>query len=140
MVRHTSGRHGTGEQQATLASPPCGCPPDRQGEFEECDDYNHEHPNSMTIDGTKWKVGHDYLDTEIGDVCELVAIVGVSTIHDTRDPEDCPPRLIFEYERWSGSQGNRLRLSANRRDRDLSERFITRWTGDRPLGAPPSPW
>lgn len=145
MARHNrpvapDAEPGTGTQIATLASPPCGCPPDRQGEMDECDDYNHDHPNSMRINGRRWKVGHDYVDAELGDVCELVAIVGRSSWCDNRDPENCPPELVFEYERYRGGSGNTIRINPSRPDDEINERFVERWTRDPPLGAPNPPW
>lgn len=112
---------GTGTQVATLASPP------------RSDDGK---PNSMRINGTKWKVGHDYVDTDLADVCELVAIVGRSSWCDTREPEDCPPKLVFEYERYDGP----IRVDPNDPSGEVQERFIERYTSDPPLGAPNPPW
>lgn len=86
--------------------------------------------------GRAWKVGHDYLDTELRDVCELVEVIGRSSWCDSRDPEDCPGELVFEYDRYD----RRVRVNPNGQDDTLHERFIERYTESPPVGAPPSPW
>jgi hypothetical protein len=113
---------GTGTQIHSFATPP---------------DRDDDKPNSRTLDGQKWKVGHDYLDTEIGDVCQLVAIVGRSSWCDTRDPEDCPPELVFEYERYEHGS---IRVDPATPDFD-PDRFVERYTRSiNDPGAPNPPW
>lgn len=116
---------GTGTQVHSFATPPED--PDR--------------PNSRMINGRVWKVGHDYIDTEVGDVCELVEIIGKSPWCSTRDPEKCPPKLIFEYERYGRSDFGSHRVTFDPNGpKTLKERFIERYTVDPPLGAPEPPW
>ena len=114
---------GTGTTYATFANDPSD------------DDF----PNSMRINGTLWKCGHDYIDTELADVCELVEIIGKSSWCDTRDAEDQPPLLVFRYERYNGINGSEITVDPNTPDREFEERFIERWTGETPPSAE-SPW
>jgi hypothetical protein len=123
MRRRPNAEPGTGTQVHAFATPP------------DMDD----RPNSMRINGTKWKVGHDYLDTEIGDVCELVEIVGRSSWCSTRDADRQPPKLVFEHERFGEDRDGRLRIDPNTPDFD-EERFIERYTRSPPRGAPNPPW
>lgn len=116
---------GTGTQIAAHASPP---------------DVDDDLPCSMRINGTLWKVGHDYLDTEIGDVCGLVEIIGKSSWCDTRDASDCPPKLVFAYDRYEGLDGNRITIDPNTPDPEFGERFIERYTPPQQLGQPDPPW
>lgn len=118
------GEPGTGTQTAVFASPP------------DTDDGN---PCVFRHNGTKWKVGHDYLDTEIGDVCTLVEVYAKSSWCDTRDPENCPPKLHFEYERYDGWDNGHLSVDPS--SRELGEdRFIERHEPQLPRGAPERPW
>lgn len=112
---------GTGTQYHSYATPP---------------NRDDDKPNSRRINGVKWKVGHDYLDTEIGDVARLTAIIGRSNWCDTRDADEQPPELVFNYERYDGT----IRLDPNGRDFD-PDRFIKRYTA--PItnpSAPSPPW
>lgn len=100
-----------------------------------------DKPNGMYLHGTYWKVGHDYLDTEIGDVCELVSIGSKSSWCDTRPPEECPKKLVFVYDRYSGFSGNSVTVDPSQLLMDDEEdRFIERYTAPPPRGAPESPW
>lgn len=119
MVRNQA-EPGTGTQYEIFASPP---------------DIGDGNPCKHVINATTWKAGRDYIDTEIGDVCELVEVVGKSSWCSTRSPEDSPPELVFEYERYEGINGNRITVDPNGRDFD-PDRFIERWTANPPLGAP----
>ena len=116
---------GTGTQIATFATPP---------------DLDDELPCSMKINGNKWKVGHQYLDTEIGDVCTLVRIIGRSSWRNTREAEDCPPQLVFEYERFEGMNHGTTRVDPNTPDPEFEERFIERFSKPAPRSAPAAPW
>lgn len=116
----TSDEPGTGTQHHVFAAPP---------------NNDRDLPCSMRINGTKWKVGHDYIDTDIGDVARLTRIIGRSSWCTTEDAADCPPELIFEYERYDST----VRLNPADDDFD-SERFIERYTRDPPIGAPDPPW
>lgn len=118
------GEPGTGTQYASHATPPS----------------DESRPNGIHLNGTYWKVGHDYLDTEIGDVCELVEVVSKSSWCDTRDAEDCPKKLVFAYERYSGMNGNTIEVDPNTPDPSFEERFIERYTPPAKLGQPDPPW
>lgn len=118
------GEPGTGTQYASHATPPS----------------DSEKPNGIHLNGTYWKVGHDYLDTEIGDVCTLVEVVSKSSWCDTRDAEDCPKKLVFAYERYSGMNGNTIEVDPNTPDPSFEERFIERYTPPAKLGQPDPPW
>jgi hypothetical protein len=100
---------GTGTQYATIAS---------EGE-------------TFRANGETWKVGHDYLDTEIGDVCELVHVTGKSSWCDTGDPEQ-NPYLVFKYERHRGE----ITFDPNDPSGELGDRFIERVEPQRPREAP----
>lgn len=76
---------------------------------------------SMTINGTRWKVGRDYLDTEMKDLCHLVEIVGISRWRHMDDASERPPILIFEYERGP----TRLEVDPHSPE-GLDDRFIER--------------
>jgi len=100
------------------------------------DPSDDERPNGMSINGTYWKVGHDYLDTEIGDVCELVEIVGKSSFCDMRDASEQSPRLVFAYDRYSGFNGNTIEIDPMTLAMEGTEdRFIERYERDLPRGA-----
>lgn len=120
----SQGEPGTGTQLAIFASPP---------------DVDDGKPCTYRINGRTWKVGKEYIDTEIGDVCVLTEVFGKSLWCDTRSPEDTPGHLQFEYERYSGYGGSTLSVDPHARDFD-NERFIERYTADPPLGAPEPPW
>ncbi|AGM11580.1 hypothetical protein M199_gp086 [Halogranum tailed virus 1] len=115
---------GTGTQYASHATPPS----------------DDSRPNGIRLFGTYWKVGHDYLDTEIGDVCELVEVVSKSSWCDTRDAEDCPKKLVFAYERYSGMNGNTIEIDPSSLEMEDGDRFIERYTAPAPRGAPSPPW
>ena len=112
---------GTGTQYCTFASPP-----DRD-----------EEPNSMTINGTKWKCGHQYFDTELRDNVVLSYIIGKSSWCENSPPEDSPPILVFEYER--AMDGGTTRRDPMSRSFD-ADRFIERCDPAIPMGAPELPW
>ncbi len=97
---------GTGTQYATIAEP----------------------NETFRANGHTWKVGHDYLDTEIGDMCTLVEVIAKSSWCDTRDPEDCPPKLVFSYDRYEHGP---VTLDPNDPSGEVIERFIERY--ERPL-------
>jgi hypothetical protein len=118
---HANAEPGTGTQYCSFATPP---------------DRDDDKPNSKRINGTKWKVGHDYLDTEIGDVCALVDIIGKSSWCSTKPPEEQPPKLVFEYERYD----RQITVDPNDPSGEVQERFIERYTRDPPRGAPAPPW
>lgn len=114
---------GTGEEAVVVASPP---------------DIDDDNPCVAWINCRKWKVGHDYIDVEIGDVAYLDAIVRRSSWCDTRPPEDCPMELCFHYERYGEGL---VRIDPNDPDFDPHERFVERYT--KPVtgpGAPELPW
>lgn len=118
---------GTGTQYHPFATPP---------------DADDDRQNGMRINGRYWKVGHDYLDTEIGDVCTLVGIRGESTWCDTRPPEECSPELVFAYERYghqrSAASGT-ITVDPNHPDGPPNDRFIERHDAPLPRGAE-YPW
>ena len=116
---------GTGTQTAIFASPP---------------DVDDGHPCTYRINGRTWKVGHDYLDTELGDVCVLTEVYAKSSWCDTREPEDCSPLLHFEYERYGGWDDGHVTVDPFDREADLEERFIERHEPSLPRGAPARPW
>lgn len=93
-------------------------------------------PCSKQLNGTLWKVGHDYIDTEVGDVCELVEIRKKSSWCERR--EDGHMELVFKYER-AGGQDSTITQKPNSLYFD-EDRFIERYTEEPPLGAPPAPW
>lgn len=113
MNPHPSAEPGTGTQVHSFATP------------KSSDDGK---PNSMRINGVTWKVGQDYLDTEMRDVCELVEIIGRSPWCSTEDPEDRPPKLVFAYDRYE----NTVRIDPNDPSGEIEERFIERYTRDPP--------
>lgn len=115
---------GTGTQYATIASPP---------------NSDDDKPCTHRVNGRMWKVGHDYIDSEIGDVCKLVAVVGKSTWCDTRSPEECPAKLVFAYDRYEGIDGNTIEVDPQSLNFD-EERFIERYEADLPRSAPSRPW
>jgi hypothetical protein len=107
---------GTGTQIACFASP------------SDVDDGND---STYRVDGRLWKCGEQYLDTEIGDVATLVEVVGKSSWCSTRDAEDCPPMLVFEYERYEYGP---IKIDALDPSGEVTERFIERYTPDPPRG------
>lgn len=123
MVRHTKAEPGTGTQAVGVATPP---------------NIDDGLPCVKRINGRMWKVGHDYLDTEMDDVCELVEIVRTSSWCDTRDADDCPPKLVFEYERWDARGDGRVTVDPLNPDRTGD--FIERYTPPTRLGEPDPPW
>jgi hypothetical protein len=124
---------GTGTQIAVVAAPPCGCRGEKDA--DECGDINHEYPNTYRHDGQRWKVGHDYLDTEVHDVVELVEVIRKSSWCDTGPAEEGTLYFVFEGERVG-----RCKVAPARRDIDMSERFLERIETQQPLGAPTPPW
>jgi hypothetical protein len=118
---------GTGTQLHVYANEPCRCqsppyPPD-EAECPQQDSRKHGKPATFKANGTKWKCGRDYLDTELADVAYLEAVVGKSSWCDTRDPEDCPPKLVFRYERRDGT----VTVDPNDPSGEVQERFIERY-------------
>ena len=116
MARAPIREPGTGTQIATFASP------------ESADDGR---PNSRVIDGRKWECGRDYIDTERGDVCELIEIQGRSTWCDTRPADEQPPILVFQYERWTKTP---VRVDPFDRGIDFESRYIDRYQPPDPRG------
>lgn len=93
-------------------------------------------PCSEQINGTLWKVGHDYLDTEIGDVCELAEIRKKSSWCDP--PDDGSIELVFVYERAGGEDSTIAKKPTLPYFDD--DRYMERYTAEPPLGAPEPPW
>lgn len=114
---HGAREPGTGTQVALLASP------------RDADD---DLPSTMRIHGETWKVGRQYWDSEVRDIVTLVEIVGKSSWCDTREPEECPPILVFEAERV-GERHHQMSVSPHSRSFD-SDRFTERYTEPRPPG------
>lgn len=114
---------GTGDEVVVVASPP---------------DIDNDRPCTAQVNGRTWKVGHEYIDTEIGDVAYLDAIIRRSSWCDTRPPEEFPMELCFHYERYGKGL---VRIDPNGQDVDLDERFIERYTEPATdPGIPDPPW
>lgn len=131
---------GTGTQYHEFANGPCGCEPgfDLDDPSAPCgNERRHNTPTTFNLYGKEWKVGHDYLDTEIGDVCTLTYVVGKSSFCDTKPASEQPPLLVFEYERYQKHE--EIIVDPNTRKFD-PERFIERYEPPLPAGAPCPPW
>lgn len=102
---------GHGTQAATLASPP---------------DVDDDLPSTYQAGGKNWKVGREYWDARDRDLVRLVKVIGRSDWTDSRDPEDCPPKLVFERDMPPRVHGGNYMVDPNDPDCDMDERFTLR--------------
>lgn len=107
---------------------------------EDCDDINHEHPTTFHWNGRRWKVGHDYLDVEAGDVVELTSVVRKSSWCSTGPAEEGTLEFNFSGERIGSFSVDVATAKRNMEQTDPTERFIERYESPPPMGAPPRPW
>jgi hypothetical protein len=136
---NTMHKAGTGTQYHIEASPPCHCMGEAP-DADTCGDVNHEHPNVYRFDGQTYKVGHDYLDTEIGDVVELTEVVRKSSWCHTGDADEGTLEFHFEGERYGSYVVRPANVQADPDEMPLDERFVERYTSPAPMGAPNPPW